>query len=94
MALSNYLAQSVIFSLLFYGFGFGLFGRLGSVTAALLGLAVFAAQVVANAWWLRHFHFGPAEWFWRSLTYGEWQPLRRTAISGVGTAAANRASPL
>ena len=26
MALSNYLAQSVIFSLVFYGFGFGLFG--------------------------------------------------------------------
>src|SRR5262249_25703215 len=41
MALSNYLAQSLIFSLLFYGFGFGLFGRLGSAIAAALGLAVF-----------------------------------------------------
>jgi uncharacterized protein len=94
MALSNYLVQSVIFSLLFYGFGFGLFGRLGSATAALLGLAIFAAQLVASAWWLGHFHFGPAEWLWRSLTYGRWQPLRRTPISGAGTSAANRASPL
>jgi len=34
MALSNYLVQSILFSLLFYGFGFGLFGRLGSAITA------------------------------------------------------------
>ena len=79
MALSNYLAQSIIFSFVFYGFGFGLFGRLGSAAAALLGLAVFAGQLVMSEWWLRRFRFGPAEWLWRSLTYGRWQPLRRTA---------------
>jgi uncharacterized protein len=76
MALSNYLAQSVIFSLLFYSFGFGLFGRFGSANAALIGLAVFAAQLVVSEWWLRHFRFGPAEWLWRSLTYGRWQPMK------------------
>ena len=65
MALSNYLAQSVVFSLVFYGFGFGLFGRLGSAVAALLGLAVFAGQLVISEWWFRRFRFGPAEWFWR-----------------------------
>lgn len=86
MALSNYLAQSVIFSFLFYAFGFGLFGRLGSAVAAALGLFVFAAQLVISSWWLRRFHFGPAEWFWRSLTYGRWQPMSlglqpKTAIS-------------
>ncbi|MEK7834421.1 MAG: DUF418 domain-containing protein [Acidobacteriota bacterium] len=78
MALSNYLTQSVIFSLVFYGFGFGLFGLLGSAAAALLGLAVFAGQLVTSDWWLRRFRFGPMEWLWRSLTYGRWQPLRRT----------------
>lgn len=77
MALSNYLAQSVIFSLLFYGVGFGLSGRLGSALAALIGLVVFATQLVASEWWLRRFRFGPAEWLWRSLTYGRWQPLKR-----------------
>ncbi len=76
MALSNYLAQSLIFSLLFYGFGGGLFGRLGSAVAALFGLAVFGAQLVASEWWLARFRFGPAEWLWRSLTYRRWQPLR------------------
>jgi uncharacterized protein len=65
----------VIFSLLFYGFGFGLFGRLGSAIAALLGLGVFVTQLVTSNWWLRRFRFGPAEWVWRSLTYGRWQPL-------------------
>lgn len=79
MALSNYLAQSLIFSLVFYGFGIGLFGRLGSAVAVLLGLAVFAGQLVISEWWLRRFCFGPMEWVWRSLTYGHWQSLRRTA---------------
>jgi len=92
MALSNYLAQSVIFSLLFYGFGVGLFGRLGSAIAALLGLTVFAGQLVASDWWLRRFRFGPAEWLWRSLTYGRWQPLRQAQVSIGGSAVtANRA---
>lgn len=77
MALSNYLAQSLIFTLLFYGFGFGLFGKLGSAIATTIGLVVFVLQLLASNWWLRRFRFGPAEWLWRSLTYGQWQPLRR-----------------
>lgn len=74
MALSNYLAQSVIFSLLFYGFG--LFGKLGSATASLIGVMVFTAQLIVSIWWLRHFRFGPVEWLWRSLTYGRRQPMK------------------
>jgi uncharacterized protein len=85
MTLSNYLAQSVIFSLLFYGFGFGLFGRLGPAVAALLGLAVFAAQLVTSDWWLERFRFGPAEWLWRSLTYRRWQPMKRTIAASNST---------
>ncbi|MBL8191829.1 MAG: DUF418 domain-containing protein [Acidobacteria bacterium] len=75
MALSNYLAQSVIFSLTFYSFGLGLFGTLGSAAAALFGLTVYVAQLVASDWWLERFRFGPVEWLWRSLTYGKWQPF-------------------
>jgi uncharacterized protein len=29
--------------------------------------------------WLQHFRFGPAEWLWRTLTYGQLQPMRREA---------------
>jgi uncharacterized protein len=80
MALSNYLAQSVLFSLLFYGYGLGLFGKLNSAAAALLGVTVFVMQLLASRLWLRLYQFGPAEWLWRSLTYGRWQPLRRLPI--------------
>lgn len=80
MSLSNYLAQSVLFSLLFYGYGLGLFGKLNSAVAALLGVTVFVIQLLTSMLWLRLYQFGPAEWLWRSLTYGRWQPLRRLPI--------------
>ncbi|MEA2823295.1 MAG: uncharacterized protein QOJ86_5299 [Bradyrhizobium sp.] len=75
MAFSNYLGQSVILGWIFYGYGFGLFGR-SSVTAALaIGLCVYAAQVGISAWWLRRYRYGPVEWLWRSLMYGSRQPM-------------------
>jgi uncharacterized protein len=78
MAFTNYLMQSLIFSAVFYGYGFGLFGKL-SVSAALgLGIMVYIAQVFASRWWLTHFNFGPVEWLWRTLMYGQMQPMRRT----------------
>ncbi|HSO36869.1 MAG TPA: DUF418 domain-containing protein [Labilithrix sp.] len=77
MALTSYLTQSVVLSVLFYGWGVGLFGRDGEAKAALLGLVLYGAQVMASAWWLRRHHFGPVEWLWRSFTYGAWQPQRR-----------------
>jgi uncharacterized protein len=76
MAFSNYLAQSLIMGVIFYGYGFGLFGRT-SVTAALaIALAVYAAQAALSAWWLKRWRYGPVEWLWRSLMYGRRQPMR------------------
>lgn len=76
MALTNYLGQSVACIFIFYGVGLGWYGRVGP--AAVLGISaiVFAAQAAASAWWMRRFQYGPAEWAWRSLTYGERQPFR------------------
>jgi uncharacterized protein len=79
MALSNYLMQSIVLSVIFYGFGFGLFGRLGSATAALIGIALFVAQLATSYLWLQRYQFGPAEWLWRSLTYGRRQPTKRAS---------------
>ena len=73
MAFTNYLAQSVILSCIFYGFGLALFGRLSVAQAIAVAIAIYAAQAVFSAWWLRRFRFGPVEWLWRSLMYGEWQ---------------------
>ncbi|MDX1442494.1 MAG: DUF418 domain-containing protein [Gammaproteobacteria bacterium] len=76
MALSNYLLQSIVSTTIFYGYGFGLFGDIGSVAALAYVLVFFALQVPLSHWWLKRFRFGPAEWLWRSLTYGRFQPLR------------------
>jgi uncharacterized protein len=81
MSLSNYLGQSLVGSFVFYGHGLGLFGRTGASVGVLLGLGVFALQVLFSRWWLARYRLGPAEWLWRSLTLGAAQPLRRTAAS-------------
>ncbi|MBR0844696.1 DUF418 domain-containing protein [Bradyrhizobium liaoningense] len=75
MAFTNYLAQSVIFGWIFYGYGLGLFGHLGAGKALAIGLAVYVAQVVFSAWWLGRYRFGPIEWLWRTLMYGTPQPM-------------------
>ena len=76
MALTVYLTQTLIFTTLFYGYGFGLAFRLGPAAVTVLAVIIFAVQVIACRWWLKHFRFGPAEWLWRSLTYLKAQPLR------------------
>jgi uncharacterized protein len=76
MALTNYLGQSVICIFIFYGIGLGAYRRVGPTAALGISVAVFAAQAAASALWLRRFRYGPAEWAWRSLTYGRMQPFR------------------
>jgi uncharacterized protein len=82
LALSNYLLQSLIGSLIFTGYGLGLFGRVGAAAGLALSVAIFAAQIPLSAWWSRHFLFGPAEWLLRSFTYLRAQPFRRQQTSG------------
>ncbi|MEP7273526.1 MAG: DUF418 domain-containing protein [Acidobacteriota bacterium] len=77
MALSNYLAQSVILGFIFYSYGFGLFGQLGSVAVTIICLVIYAVQLGISRAWLSRYHFGPVEWLWRSLSYGRRQPMRR-----------------
>jgi uncharacterized protein len=83
MAFTNYLAQSVIFGWIFYGYGLGLFGRLGVASALAIGIAVYTGQVFFSAWWLRRYRYGPVEWLWRTLMYGAAQPMLRLQIEAV-----------
>ena len=76
MALSNYLAHSVIGLVLFSGVGLGLFAHLPRGWLGLIVLGVWGVQLAWSPWWLRRFRFGPAEWVWRSLTYWKRQPMR------------------
>ena len=73
MALTNYLMHSIVCVVLSYGFGFGLWWRVGTTTALVIALTVIAVQIPLSAWWLARYRFGPVEWIWRRLTYQ--QPL-------------------
>jgi uncharacterized protein len=76
MALSNYLTHSIVCTTLFYGYGFGLFGTINRTGLAAIVLIIWASQLWLSPIWLAHFRFGPAEWLWRSLTYGQPQRMR------------------
>lgn len=70
MALTNYLMHSVVFTLVFYGYGFGLYGEYGRAVATLMALALYGFQVWFSGWWLARHRMGPMESVWRTLTYG------------------------
>ncbi|MEO6119225.1 MAG: DUF418 domain-containing protein [Terriglobales bacterium] len=76
MALTNYLSYTLIASAIFYGWGLGYFGKMGSMWGLVLSVVIFALQLPLCGWWLRHYQFGPMEWLWRSLTYGKLQPMK------------------
>jgi uncharacterized protein len=80
MALSNYLFQSVVCTLIFYNYGLGLYGQIGPATGLGLTLLIYTLQVPLSRWWLGRFRFGPAEWLWRSITYGKFQAFRVQAV--------------
>ena len=82
MAFSNYLFQSVVTSVLFLGWGFGLAGRFDYAEQLGVVAAIWIFQLIVSPIWLARFRFGPAEWLWRSLTYGRRQPMRRESPQG------------
>ena len=79
MALTNYLSQTAICYLLFFGFGLALMGRVGATACLAISLAIFVLQAAASRWWLARFNFGPMEWLWRWWTYSGRPPLRKVA---------------
>lgn len=76
MALTNYLVQSLVCTWTFNGYGLGLWGKVSPAEYMVGGVAFFCLQVAGSHWWLARFKFGPAEWLWRSMTYGAFQPFR------------------
>lgn len=76
MAFTNYLMQSIICTLFFFGYGFGYFGKLAYYELYYVVGAVWVFQLIVSPIWLHYFRFGPFEWLWRSLTYWKLQPMR------------------
>ena len=78
MPLTNYLMQTAICTVLFYGWGFGLWGKVGPAAGLVLSLAIFfLIQVPWSLWWLSRHDRGPLEALWSRLTYG--RPKARLA---------------
>ncbi|MFZ4122053.1 MAG: DUF418 domain-containing protein [Caulobacterales bacterium] len=71
MAFSNYIAQSLIMTGLFFGArGLGLFGEATRVELIAIVVTIWVLQLIWSPLWLSKFHYGPLEWVWRKLTYG------------------------
>jgi uncharacterized protein len=83
MGLTTYLTQSAFGLIVFYGFGFGLLGKIGVAAAVGLAIAFYGLQILVSYWWLRRFSMGPFEWLWRSLTYLRLQPSARDSTSSA-----------
>jgi uncharacterized protein len=76
MALSCYLLQSIIATLIFYGHGLGQFGRFERWQQFATVLAIWVFLLLFCKTWLEKYRYGPFEWLWRSLTYRKPQPMR------------------
>lgn len=81
MSVTNYMAQSFIGVFLFYGFGANLAAQLSFLQCMLLGLVIYAVQVLYSNWWIKRYYYGPMEWIWRIITWMKPVPLRRNATS-------------
>lgn len=77
MTLSNYLASSIIMTSLFYGYGWGLYATLDGISLYLITAITCGLMLIWSPWWMARFHYGPAEWLWRSLARRQMQAFKR-----------------
>jgi uncharacterized protein len=77
MSLTNYLMQSFILSVIFYGWGFGLFGQTKVTYVLLIAIMVYAFQIVFSFIWFKFYQQGPFEKLWRRLSYGKTKKIPR-----------------
>jgi uncharacterized protein len=76
MAFTNYIGQSLMATLIFYGYGLGLFGQLNRLELFIPVIGIWIFQFYFSLWWLKYFRYGPLEWLWRTLTYMKIPQLR------------------
>jgi uncharacterized protein len=83
IAFTNYLMQSFLCGMIFYGVGFGMFGKLQPYEMYYVVGAIWGLEIAWSHIWLRYFRFGPMEWIWRSLTYWKLQPLKKRPVTEI-----------
>lgn len=85
LSLTNYLMQTVICTTIFYGYGFGLFNKLGTLNGIILAIFIFSLQCVASHFYLKFFRRGPIEFvlrMWTNLSWnGNAKPKKSTQVN-------------
>ncbi len=69
LSLTNYILQTIICTTIFYGYGFGVFGKIGVFKAMLLGILIFTMQIAFSFLYTKYFRYGPLEKIVRIGTY-------------------------
>jgi uncharacterized protein len=82
-AFTNYLGSTLIGTVLFYGFGVGLYGEVSRGQAWLVVPVVWTVMLLWSKWWLDRNRYGPFEWAWRSLSRWKWEPMRKSASAEI-----------
>ncbi|OYT15025.1 MAG: hypothetical protein B7C24_15250 [Bacteroidetes bacterium 4572_77] len=77
MSFSSYLGHTFFGILIFYPYAFGYFGEFSLWQVETMAIGIFAAQVLFSKIWLKYYSFGPLEWLWRSLTYGQFLSMKK-----------------
>jgi len=83
LSLTNYLMQSIICTTVFFGYGFGLYGKLGILNGMLFGLVVYCVQCIGSVLYLKKFKRGPFEQLLRMWT--DWSLNGRLNCKGQST---------
>ncbi|WP_454191071.1 DUF418 domain-containing protein [Paenibacillus sp. Marseille-Q7038] len=94
LSLTNYLMQSAICTTIYYGYGFGLFGRAGVFVGAVIAVAIYGFQLWISPIYLKKFRSGPVEHVLRIWVYLSWrgQPRKKRIAhqtSGENTPSVN-----
>ena len=71
MSLTMYLMQSIILSVLFYNWGFGLYGHVDVELGIYISIAIILVQIGLAELWFMKFKQGPIETIVKKLTYAK-----------------------
>ena len=69
MSLTNYISQSIMGVIIYYGFGLAMYKYAGATASLLIALLIFTVQLVFSRWWLVRHRQGPLEFLWRRGTW-------------------------
>ncbi|WP_141431023.1 DUF418 domain-containing protein [Bacillus sp. 03113] len=81
LSLSNYLLQTVICTTIFYGYGFGYFGKLGVIPGIALCLGIYGLQLAGSYVYLKYFTYGPVEKVLRMWTNFSWSGKAKIKVA-------------